>query len=338
MYVFCVGMYRSCSTWQYQVASHMVEQYRGGSRLGFIPGEAFAGQGGAAGLHWQVLKAHDAHPDFAAALAGGQALAVYAYRDLRDVVYSLAHINRCTFEDIVHPRGLLPVCLDNDAFWTAQPRVLCQRYEDIIADPAAAVAELAGHLGIDLPDGAADALAAEYSLRNNRRRTAELRRRLREQGVDLEGPADALLLDEHTLLLWNHIREGRAGTWRELVTPRHLACLAEACTDWLIEHGYEQEADWWVRALEDRGWTAAEVQGDLIGALGDLRQTLQELVDCCEEHAATLMALNRLEQLGPVALGLAERFHHLSLSYPNLSATAKSLIRRSLFPIRSRSA
>ena len=40
--VLCGGMYRACSTWQYEVAAHLIEQYLGGQRLGYFTGEQYA--------------------------------------------------------------------------------------------------------------------------------------------------------------------------------------------------------------------------------------------------------------------------------------------------------
>ena len=34
--VICAGMYRACSTWQYEVAAHLVEEHCGGRRLGYL--------------------------------------------------------------------------------------------------------------------------------------------------------------------------------------------------------------------------------------------------------------------------------------------------------------
>ena len=34
--VLCAGMYRACSTWQYEVAAHLVEEHRSGRRLGYL--------------------------------------------------------------------------------------------------------------------------------------------------------------------------------------------------------------------------------------------------------------------------------------------------------------
>src|SRR5262245_31853587 len=159
MDVLCVGMYRAGSTWQYDVAARLVER-RGGRRLGFVVGEVYTPP--AAGP-WRVLKSHDAHPAFAAALRAGRAAALYCYRDLRDVAFSLVHKLGGTFEDVIGRQKWLERCLVNDAFWRRQPGTLCQQYEKLVSEPAAAVAALAGHLDIILDEGEAEGLAAEYS-------------------------------------------------------------------------------------------------------------------------------------------------------------------------------
>src|SRR5438876_9098760 len=101
MYVICAGMRRSCSTWQYDIASDLIERHRQGRRIGYFTGDAFAAREKSAGCEsgWQVLKSHDRHTSFAAALTHRRALALYAYRDLRDVTYSLMHKLQSSFED-----------------------------------------------------------------------------------------------------------------------------------------------------------------------------------------------------------------------------------------------
>src|SRR5216683_601369 len=146
MYAFCSGMYRACSTWQYMVVSHLIERYRKGRRMGFIvDGEQFSKQDNQkkARKLWQSLKVHDGHELFAASLAEGRALAVYAYRDIRDVVYSLMHKHGYTFEQTVREHGMIHKVLDNDRFWTSQPRTLVQRYENILMDPVVNIEEIA---------------------------------------------------------------------------------------------------------------------------------------------------------------------------------------------------
>ena len=42
MYVICAGMYRACSTWQYEVIAHLIESHWNGIRLGYLTGRRFA--------------------------------------------------------------------------------------------------------------------------------------------------------------------------------------------------------------------------------------------------------------------------------------------------------
>jgi hypothetical protein len=304
MDVLCVGMYRSGSTWQYAVVSHLLESHRAARRLGFVTGAEYAGLAPAGG--WRVLKAHDGHPAFAAALAAGRALAVCSYRDLRDVAYSLLHKFGEPFEEVVERKGLLRLCLANDEFWAAQPRALRQRYEAITAGPAAAVEALAAHLGVRLGEGEAAEMAEEYSLRANLWRTVELANRLRERGTDLEADPRTQCWDERTLLHWNHIREGRVGGWREQATPRERAVLAGACGSWLVARGYERDDSW------------------LLPAVGPLRRELAAAQGALREARAELAELRRL---GPAALGLARRVHALAVRHPGLARAARRLLR-----------
>ena len=211
-------MYRACSTWQYEVAAHLIEQYLGGRRLGYLTGEQYAALMRSDAVEhddaqrdktadWRVVKSHEGDRSFARALAEERAIAVYAYRDVREVVFSLMHKRGMTFEQLLR-QGMIHQILANDRFWMARPDVLVQRYEDLLADPTRGVIELARHLGIRLEESEAARIAAEYSHESNRARTEALRRRLQEAGVDLESAANAQICDPKTLLHWNHIRQG----------------------------------------------------------------------------------------------------------------------------------
>ena len=191
-----------------------------------------------------MLKSHDADDCLGVALREGRALGLYSYRDLRDVAYSLIFKLRVDFDEVVVRRRFLHAILNNDRYWTAQPNVLCRRYESLVADPVGGVREMAAHLGLTLATGEAEAIAAEYSLEANQRRAADLTQRLGEQGVDLNKPDQALVYDPHSLLHWNHLRQGRIGGWREDATPAQRALLAEISGDWLIARDYESDTDW----------------------------------------------------------------------------------------------
>ena len=103
MYVLCVGMYRACSTWQYEVIAHLLERHRGAYRLGYLTGEQFEDLDDREDTtdDWRVLKSHEEHGRFARVLAEGRAIAVYAHRDVRDVAFSLMHKRKVDFETLV---------------------------------------------------------------------------------------------------------------------------------------------------------------------------------------------------------------------------------------------
>ncbi len=252
--VICCGMYRACSTWQYEVIAHLVEQYCDGTRLGYLTGaqyKALLRREVPASLEStrcsRVLKSHEGDRVFARTLAAGRAVAVYAYRDVRDVVFSLLHKRKLSFEQLLR-QGMIHQILANDRFWSRQPGVLIQRYEDLLCAPAEGVLALARHIGLDLDLADAERIAGRYSQESNRARTAALRHRLHEAGVDLDSAANAQICDATTLLHWNHMRDPNS-CWRSQATGHHEAILDRLCGRWLIDHGYERRSrGGWVRA------------------------------------------------------------------------------------------
>ena len=242
MYVLCAGMYRACSTWQYEVITHLLDKHRGGERLGYLTGEEFAARyrSGEQDAGWSVLKSHEGDRSFARAIGAQRAIAVYAYRDVRDVVFSLMHKRGVSFELLVR-QGMIHQIFANDRFWSKQPGVVVQGYEKLVEDPVTGVLELGAHLGLEISREEAVEVAGEYSFQTNRRRTLELVERLQAQGVDLSDPSNLQYYDQKTLLHWNHLREGRPGNWRTHATPGQRAILSRLCDKWLIAHGYEAD-------------------------------------------------------------------------------------------------
>ena len=306
MDALCVGMYRACSTWQYEVVAHLLERHRGVERLGYRMGSQYAGLPEAeAGGPWRVLKSHEEHPRFVRAIAEGRALAIYAYRDLRDVIFSMLHKRRVSFERFVR-QGMIHQVLANDRCWMARPGVLVQRYEALIAEPARGVADLAARLGIGLAVGEAAEIAEQYSWRANRDRAAQLRRRLRADGVDLNDPSNAQRYDDRTLLHWNHLRDGKAGDWRTLATPAQRAVMARIGGPWLIARGYEADDSWVEVEAEARSTMPAPEPAELGSARRREMLMARGWVACtlrCASlrHPKTASAVKRLVGISEVA-------------------------------------
>jgi hypothetical protein len=245
-------MYRACSTWQYEVVAHLVEQRLQGERLGYLSAEGYAaaddsssliperGRRGRGRRVWRALKSHEGGRSFARALRSGRALAVYAFRDLRDVVFSLMRKRAVSFQELLR-QGMIHQLLANDTFWKAQPRVLIQRYEDLIVDPVTGVLQIARHLGLALSRGEAVEIADEYSIASNQARINSLLQRLHDAGIDLTNPINRQVCDPTTLLHWNHLGRGSAGPWRNCAGARQRVVLARICGNWLERNGYKSD-------------------------------------------------------------------------------------------------
>ncbi|OAI44761.1 hypothetical protein AYO44_13560 [Planctomycetaceae bacterium SCGC AG-212-F19] len=342
MHVFCVGMYRSGSTWQYQVASNLVERFRAGRRLGFVCGESFAPQDAHAAKEssWASLKAHEGHPAFATALARGEALALYSYRDLRDVTFSLMRRLNASFEDIVERHLMVHTCLENDRYWRAQPRVLCQQYEQIVAEPVTAVIQIAAHLEVSLSRKDGEEIAALHSFQANRERTDKFTSQLLAKGMDLAAPENLYAHDPESLLLWNHVHQGEVGCWRGCATSAQLARLVQLTGNWLIAQGYEPQESWAIptiaclsRELDSLRHQVAICHQELARELETLAEKELEIHQLRDQLASvqsflkdTWARLHFLEQLGPVALSMARALHFLALRFPRLPRTLKRFL------------
>ena len=262
MDVLCVGMYRACSTWQYEVLAHLLEEHRGGVRLGYLTGDQYAAIEPARPGVWRILKSHEEHRSFRRALRRGRAVAVYAHRDVRDVVYSLMHKRKISFAETLRT-GMIHQVLANDRFWVRQPLSITQRYDRLVTEPVEGVADLAQVIGVELRPGEAERVAAEYSFQANRARAESLGRQLQAGGVDLADPALTLAHDGRTLLHWNHLRDGRVGGWLGKATPDERWVLHQVCGRWLAAHGYEpDDPSEWGSAPSPSRW-AAVARGDL---------------------------------------------------------------------------
>jgi len=301
-HVICAGMYRACSTWQYEVVGHLLESRSPGgvARLGYLEGPAYRDRtrrdpDSAAGR--AVLKCHDKHRAFDRAIRRGELAVVYAYRDLRDVADSMRHKMGLPLRRLMH-EGLMPRILANDRYWSTRPGAVVQRYEDIMADPRGAVAELARGLGVELASGEADELAAHYSLEANRVRTEAMRRRWQAGGVDLADPANHQRYDPATLLHWNHLRQGRTGGWRESLVADEVARIDHQAGDWLVGRGYELDRTWAAEARARAGRLGVAVDGARAR-----RAAVVYFAARCYPRAADL--LRRAVGLGPLGTARA---------------------------------
>ena len=218
MLIVCCGMPRSGSTLQYQIACELVERAGLGVRPGVWPTPITPGMwGGSRPVH--VAKVHD--PDPRLDNAGGYdprfTRFVYAYRDVRDAIAS--HLQKITdagepgipadeLGAVVRARMLEPW-----AYFTLMQGTLVSRYETMIGDVAGEVRRIADHCEIETDDETIQSIADGLDLSAQRRYIAS-----RSWGSDEAW-------DARTLLHRNHVRDGRIGKFREVLSPAQLRAV-----------------------------------------------------------------------------------------------------------------
>lgn len=246
MIVVCTGMFRSGSTWQYQVASDLLSRSsRHVHTRGYLHGhqiqELLLSHEDKHSVH--VMKTHDIVPELVDA-EPERVRVLYSYRDVRDVVFSMAHKLSGDYHQAVHEWHIIDHSLELDAFWTTNRPDVSQRYEHWFGNTLPWVLAIATAIGIPLSLSDAEDLCIKYRMASQKQRTVHLTRKLSDDGIDLSDPANALRYDATSLLHWNHLRDGRIGSWRDLATPEQIGELADRCSSWLLQRGYETSYDW----------------------------------------------------------------------------------------------
>ncbi len=200
------------------------------------------------------------------------------------------HKRSLAFEDLLR-QGMVHQLLVNDRFWRAQPRVLTQRYEELVADPVTAVVQLARHLGLGVTRREAAEIADEYSLESNQTRIEALRRRLENAGIDLNAPGNLQICDPVTLLHWNHLRPGGSGSWQTEFRLSQRVLLDRLCGTWLLANGYASELE--AAALADwaRHASGVGLRDDLTFAVGRLASWLRRAAGHCPRTAKRVRQL-----------------------------------------------
>lgn len=253
MLILCAGMIRSGSTLQYNLARALAEEHDVGRGEGFLENlcEEDTQTRVRCWLHDDLVHVVKTHRPSATVLSpGGNGIRVlYIYRDLRDVAVSLqAKDVRRSFGDIMRN---LEDAVDAYRHVRELSPLLCQRYEDLIADVPQAVQQIAEFVGIRLDQAGARAIAEQCSISLAREETSRLgfklavlsRKAVLRLGV-ARAVADRIAFlpgySRRTLLKENHIsrNSGAVGSWRSHLPPDRLRRIEQEFGSWLRETGY----------------------------------------------------------------------------------------------------
>lgn len=300
--VLCAGLYRSGSTWTFNVAArlfrlrfpakHIVAIYT--DDLGEIEESAMQD------ADCLVLKAHKPAPAVRSLARISGMPVLLTSRDPRDAVASLMMQFKLDFVSALawveaSSHALIPLL--------RQPNTLLLRYEDGFTSKLESVEAIARCLGVPLTTAERDTLFAAFTPGAVSATIAELQARGAFADVS---PADTWDQDTH----WHpsHVGDGRIGKWPEVLTEAEAARVSYATRRFRTTFGYENgsplasgtELDFSLHGtgasyLED-GFSEVEEGGIWTAAdTATLRLRLQGVID-------TALHLELLCSLGGVAL------------------------------------
>lgn len=228
MIVICCGMMRSASTLQYQIGVELGQRLASVDPLGYVLPERFSDaiSNSRNGASFVVMKSHAFLEESRELLEHNNALGIYAYRDIRDVIVSLMRMRGLPFNKL--GSGILYSLLDQYVVWTSQPNVLVSQYENIVNDTAAEVLRIANHMRLSCTQDLADEIAQKFSLEHQRRRQYRL-----EDDQEFNNERDALL---HA----NHIHSGKSAQWMTELSTEEVGLIEHVFSEWFDQVGYQK--------------------------------------------------------------------------------------------------
>jgi hypothetical protein len=226
-------MLRAGSTLQYQIASELIERSGLGVRSPYADPMSHEGALQAAvpkGIS-RTFKSHALTPSIMERLADGNAVALYSFRDLRDVIASQQQKNGWSLgeRDL---RALVADLLATDSAWRSLPRVHVVRYESMVTRLLEEVLDSAAFLEVPCALSLAESIAADLSYEAQLRRLASI---TGESWVHVD-PNN--VYDVNSLLHRNHLQSGRPGRFCEVLAPVQVAIIELVAGDWLANNGY----------------------------------------------------------------------------------------------------
>jgi len=251
MLVFCCGMMRAGSTVQYQLAAEIVEYFGLGKRLGWIDLKNFIEMqkkyGNQEGFF--VVKCHNYLDAYDELFSIGEAKAIYAYRDIRDVIISLMNKFNRSFIQIMQD-GYIETILRAYHQWNCHSDILVSQYETMIHDLPGVVQSICAHLYIEIDEKLARQMADKFSLHRQVNRIRDFN--YRSNGVRLN---TGDVLDPNSQLHQNHIFSGNTNQWKTVFFRYQVGLIEYKAYRWLTDRGYPIQEPSIIRFISGMGYS-----------------------------------------------------------------------------------
>ena len=222
--LLCCGMPRAASTLQYQLASRISGLRQPTTPMGWYDGQDLRELVNEVptGQTW-VYKVHSHSPSyhFEEAAESGHVTGLSTSRDLRMVIASYRKLHSKSMWWVARHRVLEGMIRDHRR-WSESSHVLMQTYEDLTADAAGAVLDIASHLGVSMSEQEAAKIASEFDRSHQIARTSG--RTKADAGTN--SPADLLQVGHVSATEQARDMSGMDEAWVEAIAGRWLTANA----------------------------------------------------------------------------------------------------------------
>jgi hypothetical protein len=234
--ILCGGMYRSGSTYQFNIASAIVELRGLGGRAVYSdyqsnPSRYIKSLSDKSKSHL-VLKCHDLPNEYGVFSKSHEIRCFSSFRDIYDVVASWQAMNRrrlTTKEGLQFAR----MAVTSFAKWEqlSDGVVKIFSYDRMIAEPKMTCRLMGEFLGVELSDTEIDSIADKCSV-------ASLKTRLDNATEKEITKHEKMAWDSQTLVHLTHFNGGTSGKGKNELHEELLIALKSEFTDWQLTHGF----------------------------------------------------------------------------------------------------
>lgn len=235
MWIFCGGMQRSASTLQYQIASTIVEKYNRGQRISWHSiiehkkviekHNIFEG--------YYVFKSHILTKEIKEQFEKKNAVGIYIYRDIRDVISSLKEKNNTDYT-IEQLEIMIKQMIKQHDLWISESSTYVSKYENVICDLKKEVQNIAKHIGIEIDKDFINKTAIEL---NKDKQKKNILKKINDPAMVTVDQTNKY--DPYTLLHVNHILSGDSGRYKKNLSKNQVRIINQLAKNWLKTNGYD---------------------------------------------------------------------------------------------------
>jgi len=241
MLIICNGMVRSGSTLQYNLARNIVEKLNLGIGKGFFSNNKILRNKKFSKWldddQYYIIKMHAVLENYKQ--YGQNVIFLYIYRDIRDVAGSLKLKYGREGNELIHS---LSQAVEIFEEMKKIPRVLWQRYEDVIIDLPQAASQIAEFLDLKVSEELLRGVAEECSLEKHAHVMHHMQQSLSQKlkCFFIKKILRMHFYDTQTLLHPDHISRnvGLPGSWQRELSHQEIDKVTNQFGFWLEREGY----------------------------------------------------------------------------------------------------